>query len=117
MLLDNPSPRTTYMREWRARNPEHNATYQRDWKRARRELVINHYGGKCVCCGETTYEFLAINHKNGGGTQHRAEVGRGNGMIDFIIDNNFPDDFDIQCHNCNQAIGFYGSCPHQKREE
>lgn len=40
-------------------------------KRRRKELrmhVLNHYGGKCVCCGTTTMEFLSIDHINDGGS-------------------------------------------------
>ena len=81
-----------------------------------RLLVLNHYGGKCECCGEDQYEFLAIDHKNGDGAKHRKETGL-HSMVSYIIKNNFPDRFRILCHNCNQAIGHYKYCPHQKKEE
>ena len=86
--------------------------------RNNRTIVINHYGGKCACCGESTYEFLAIDHINGGGTAHRREIkGYGSRMCDWLIKNNFPDGFQILCHNCNLAKGFYGQCPHQKGQD
>lgn len=28
--------------------------------------------------------------------------------------NNYPKGFQVLCHNCNLAKGFYGKCPHQK---
>jgi hypothetical protein len=112
-LLADPSPKTRYMREWRSRNAESWKAYSRDRLRSRRERVIAHYGGQCVCCGEDTFEFLSLDHKNGGGELHRAEVGQGSKMIDWIIQNDFPDIFQILCHNCNQATGYYGICPHQ----
>jgi hypothetical protein len=102
------------LREWRDRDPERAKTYQRDWHRQRRETVLEHYGGRCACCGEDSYEFLALDHANGGGEQHRAEVGQGSNMIAWIIDNDFPEGFRILCHNCNQAIGYYGACPHER---
>lgn len=34
-------------------------------------------------------------------------------MIGWIIKNKFPKKFQLLCHNCNQAIGYYGSCPHR----
>ena len=34
-------------------------------------------------------------------------------MIGWIIRNDYPDDFRVLCWNCNQAIGFYGRCPHR----
>jgi hypothetical protein len=85
----------------------------RAFHRRRRETVIAHYGGRCACCGETEFEFLAIDHTNGGGEQHRAEVGQGSNMIGWLIDNGFPDGFRVLCHNCNQALGYYGRCPHE----
>jgi hypothetical protein len=30
-----------------------------------------------------------------------------------LIKNNFPDGFQVLCHNCNMSIGLYGYCPHQ----
>jgi hypothetical protein len=26
--------------------------------------------------------------------------------------NEFPDGFQVLCHNCNLAKGYYGECPH-----
>jgi hypothetical protein len=101
------------MRNWCARNAEHSREYQRQRNRSRRETVLEHYGGCCGCCGEETFEFLAVDHENGGGTAHRAEVGAGTKMIDWIIANEYPDGFRVLCHNCNQAIGYYGRCPHE----
>ena len=39
---------------------------------------------------------------------------RGSTLHKWIKDNNFPDGFQILCHNCNQAKGYYGICPHEK---
>lgn len=81
-----------------------------------REAAINAYGGKCECCGEDRYEFLALDHINGGGIQHRRELGwSGNSIAKWLMKNDYPKGFRILCHNCNCAIGFYGSCPHQER--
>lgn len=76
--------------------------------------VLNHYGGKCACCGENRYEFLALDHINGGGSQHRRQIkGGSKHMTQWVINNGFPKDmFRILCHNCNMAIGAYGYCPH-----
>jgi hypothetical protein len=115
-LLENPSAATLYMREWRAKNSDHSKEYKRQWDRKRRELVITHYGGECACCGEDEFGFLAIDHVNGGGTKHRAEIGSGSHMVTWLINENFPEGYRVLCHNCNQAIGFHGSCPHSKDE-
>jgi hypothetical protein len=78
-----------------------------------RNIVIDHYGGACACCGEDRHEFLAIDHINGGGRKHRDEIGWGSSKLErWIIKNNFPDNFRILCNNCNMAYGTYGYCPH-----
>lgn len=100
-----------YMRSYRAKRPNLVA-YHREWLRRRRETVLAHYGGSCACCGESEFGFLALDHIGGGGGQHRAEVGQGSRMVDWIIREGFPDGFRVLCHNCNQAMGYYGECPH-----
>ena len=82
----------------------------RAWKKG---LVIEHYGGVCSCCGETEQMFLSLDHINGGGTKHRKELGKyGTAFYAWIIKNDFPEEFQVLCYNCNLAKGFYGICPH-----
>jgi len=100
-------------RRRRARDPEKDRQYQRTRNRERRLRALHHYGGVCACCGEDRYEFLVLDHADGGGTQHRAEVGRGSQMVDWIIAHDFPAIFRVLCHNCNGALGHYGYCPHE----
>jgi hypothetical protein len=74
---------------------------------------MNHYSNndpKCACCGERHYEFLAIDHIYGGGCRHKKEIKCCLPL--WLIKNNFPKGFQILCHNCNMAKGFYGKCPH-----
>lgn len=80
----------------------------------RRETLSHYSDGtlSCACCGETHIEFLAIDHINGGGTKHRKELNRGGGIFAWLKKNGFPDGYRVLCHNCNQAIGLYGYCPH-----
>lgn len=87
--------------------------YLKKWKRDCRLKIINHYGGKCICCGEEEYKFLSIDHINGGGNKHKQEVGRSNSFLRWIIKNNYPNFLQILCHNCNQAKGAWGKCPHE----
>lgn len=80
--------------------------------------VLAHYssGPSCSCCGESHLEFLAIDHINGGGNQHRKEVGKGITFYRWLIKNKYPEGFQVLCHNCNMAKGFYKECPHQRKE-
>lgn len=99
-----------------------NGLYKEDYNRRRRELnrirkqeVIRTYGGKCACCGEDRWEFLTIDHVNGGGTKHRKQVGSGGGAFyKWLKANGYPQEgYRVLCMNCNMALGLYGYCPHQ----
>lgn len=80
--------------------------------------VIEGYGGRCTCCGETQVEFLCIDHVNGGGNEQRRKGLTATRFYRFLIKNNFPKDaYQLLCHNCNLAKGFYGECPHNRRKE
>lgn len=81
-----------------------------------RQQVIEAYGGACSCCGETTYEFLAIDHVNGGGSQHRKSVTSPLELCRLIVREGFPDAYQLLCHNCNCAKGWYGACPHEANQ-
>ncbi len=74
--------------------------------------AIEHYGGKCACCGEKRNEFLGIDHIDGGGTNHRKELKVS--IYRYLSRNNYPKGFRVLCHNCNLSLGFYGYCPHKK---
>jgi len=76
-----------------------------------RKQVLLHYGNKCSCCGETEPYFLAIDHINNDGAKRRIF---GNKFYTWIVKNNYPQDLQLLCHNCN--YGKYrngGICPHE----
>ncbi len=128
---ENPEYRANharYMREWRVLNPtSYKACYQRyfeshrlqtrdkqlEYRQRIRNTVLNFYGRKCACCGETQPKFLSLDHVNGGGSSHRKSVGDNTTSVYvWVIKHNFPATFQILCFNCNMAKGFYGVCPH-----
>ena len=90
--------------------------YERDKRKARRRRmvlrreVIEAYGGRCACCGETTIEFLELDHVHNDGKQDRAENGCTYKRAKAL---GFPDCYQILCSNCNHAKARYGGCPHQ----
>lgn len=102
-------------REWERKNRAYvNAKSNARRLRMRREAV-SHYGGKCHCCGESRYEFLAIDHANNNGSEHRKSLRptERREIYVWLKKNGWPEGFRILCHNCNCAIGWYGYCPHQ----
>jgi len=91
-------------------------TKNRYWKA--KIKVIEHYGGKCVCCGESNPEFLTVDHVNNDGKKHRTEkpFSVGNNFYKTLIKEDFNVGYELQllCWNCNLAKNYYGQCPHQK---
>ena len=90
----------------------------RDCNRRLKIRVIEAYGGKCQCCGESQIEFLTIDHINGGGTADRqSERGYGSHFYRWLERNDYPiDEFQCLCYNCNCAKSFFGHCPHGKEK-
>lgn len=76
-------------------------------RRARKAKALMHYGGKCICCSETHYEFLEFDHINNDGS-HKREIGEG---MEYIV-RTLPKNIQLLCSNCNKAKGLYGKCPH-----
>lgn len=94
-------------------------------RKERRKRILDHYGGKCICCGETEPIFLSIDHIDGGGNEHRRQIGNnpshrcGSSSTQFarwIEENNYPDILQILCHNCNMGKHLNnGICPHKQK--
>lgn len=84
-----------------------------------KDRVFKHYGGyTCACCGLTKdSEFVHMDHKNGGGNEHRRQIGGHSGgkMYRWLERNGFPSGFQPLCADCNTAKGYFGECPHERR--
>lgn len=109
----------TYSKVHHAEKREYYQRLQKNRNQEARMRVLVHYGGdppKCKCCRENRYEFLAIDHIHGGGRKHRRKVGSGHAFYKHLIDNGFPEGYRILCHNCNQSLGQYGYCPHEREK-
>ena len=70
----------------------------------------------CRCCGENTdIRFLAVDHIDGRKNLPKEQKNLvGDHLISWLSQNNCPEGYQILCHNCNSAKGFYGECPHEK---
>jgi hypothetical protein len=92
---------------------------QRNYEFSVKIKVIEAYGGKCTCCGETTPQFLTIDHINNDGAADRKQNGKKSGtkLYRWLIQNGFPrDNYQLLCYNCNCSKGFFGYCPHNPPE-
>jgi len=101
------------VRRYREAHADELAAGHREKHRTTRQAVIDLYGRSCACCGEARWQFLALDHVDGGGNQHRKLVSTTTlyrqltkaGVVDPL--------YRLLCHNCNAAVGYYGVCPHE----
>lgn len=122
----HPRPKTVIKEKnheyWERKRSKEREKNRRNSQRRRRQLrmrVLQYYGGDppcCACCGEGLYEFLCIDHIGGGGGFHRQKMSSGNPIYSWIERHDYPDGFQVLCHNCNMALGLYGYCPHTLKD-
>jgi hypothetical protein len=87
---------------WGTISPEENREVSRRRHAANREAVLDHYGRSCACCG--TVKRLGIDHVNGDGKEHRAQIGMGSShLYRWLIANGFPGGFQVLCGWCNKS--------------
>ena len=106
-------------RRWYVRHRERVLAQTKALNERLRTEVLTAYGARCTCCGETTREFLLVDHVSGGGRQHRlTTTGQGRSFYLWLKRQGFPTDlFRLPCHNCNIARGHHGYCPHEHTED
>jgi len=78
------------------------------------EIILDHYGAECNCCGQVQKRFLTLDGINDDGYLHRRRWQERFKLYRQIIKDGFPDDIQILCFNCKvgrQKNG--GMCPHK----
>lgn len=120
IYLRNRKKRLRQAREYYRANRERVLTREREhWKKKLpliKSNVIAHYSNgtnKCACCGESTFEFLTMDHINGGGNRQRKHIGN---LYIWLARQGYPPGFQVLCSNCNSAKGIYGACPHLRKK-
>lgn len=78
-----------------------------------RKAVFAAYGDCCTCCGETELPFLAIDHIDGIVREGQKKK-KGSELCVWLKKQNFPSGYQILCHNCNAAVRWGRTCPHQE---
>jgi hypothetical protein len=103
----------------REKNGEKKRRYFNLWSLKLKTEVMNAYGGKCACCGETELLFLSIDHINNDGAEKRKN-GEPTGATLYakLKRLEYPrEEYQVLCMNCNFAKGMYGFCPHQIQDK
>jgi len=95
-------------RRYYAANAEARRADSRQRHAANRGAVLDHYGQACACCGSV--KKLTVDHVNGDGGQHRAEIGGSSRLYRWLIANGFPDGFQTLCRPCNRSKGSGDRC-------
>ncbi len=110
---------------WRNRS---NENLEKHREAGRKRIKINkyealfHYSNgelKCACCGESHFDFLTIDHINGGGYKHKKENKlAGNNFYVWLRNNCYPEGYQVLCMNCNWSKRLNnGKCIHKIESE
>jgi 5-methylcytosine-specific restriction endonuclease McrA len=108
---------------WKKSNPDQHATAVREKRRALRLVMIEAYGGRCVCCGISDYRKLTIDHIDGSGHENRRgpyrERESATTQMLRLRDQGWPQaNHQLLCWSCNSVKHFYPEqecCPGSQR--
>lgn len=82
-------------------NEKHKTRSKRRWDDLKSAAFAYYGGAVCQGCGEDEEAILEIDHINGGGTQHRKDIGQSN-MYVWLRDNGYPAGYRVLCPTCNK---------------
>lgn len=102
-----------------AGNTEANRSKSQKYRLKLRADVLQGYGAKCACCGESQPMFLDVDHvNNNGNTDRRVNRRYTHSLYRDLREENYPSDYQLLCRNCNWGKHVNkGVCPHQESKE
>jgi hypothetical protein len=82
-------------------------------ERAQQKLrLLEAFGFKCQCCGESNPYFLTLDHKVPGQGERSTRL-KAHQLYARAAAEGWPKDkYQVLCMNCNFAKGHFGECPH-----
>jgi hypothetical protein len=104
---------------------EHCATKRNDRcknvrARLKAEAFDGYSGPICNCCGFSEHiDFMQMDHIDGSGHKHLQPNGKrykGETLYRWLIENNFPEGFQVLCANCNFFKSNNKQCHHKTKE-
>ena len=79
-----------------------------------RQRAIEALGGRCVCCGESTPEFLELDHVDPrGGRFDRKNLGISQAELQRRVSMGARN-VELRCSNCHRVKSRGQVCPHQR---
>lgn len=99
-----------YKRQYSKSHRPEMREYHRKRYAAHKKLFLKMYGDKCECCGEAEPEFLTLDHIHG---QTKETREYSNVAYKNAVKEHQPDVYRILCMNCNMAVRWGRTCPHQ----
>ena len=127
--------RLAYCKKWYIENKQHVKEYCRiKYESRKQELsklhairranlrleMIKSYGSYCRCCGESTPEFLTLDHIFRDGARERKTICNAEKLYFKLKNLGWPKDrHRLLCMNCNHAMGRRNNpdslCPHERQ--
>lgn len=110
-----------YQHEWYLANLEKKRVKSKQYNIDLKIETVAAYGGKCICCGQTDWHFLTIDHiDKRGRDRDKDENGKnitGYRLYLALRKLGYPQgDYRCLCFDCNCVRGVYGFCPHEKQK-
>ena len=87
---------------WRKLHPNY---AKQKYQEAKRKVLLHYSKGSPICSNCGTTDNLSIDYVNGGGNEHRREIGipkGGYGFYLWLIRNNYPIGYQVLCVDCNR---------------
>lgn len=118
---ENKDHLVEYNKQYLEANPDKRESFNAARRVNQQDLrleVLRHYSGSdvpfCVCCKESRFKVLCLDHINGDGAERRRLTGKKTvGYWRLVKKEGFPPNYRVLCHNCNMSSHFHGGCPHQ----
>lgn len=89
----------------------------RERNKSDRAQAIRLLGGQCVCCGETRFQFLEIDHVFNDGAVERKSFNNTQLARRFLAGRADVTRYQLLCGNCHNAKSYHGVCPHVAEQQ
>jgi hypothetical protein len=87
--------------------------FYKGWRHELRLEVLTHYSGgtpTCHCCGIQVWEWLALDHLEGGSQEDYRKYGNFEKFFSHLKRSGYSARMTVSCHNCNAARSIFGHC-------